>query len=220
MLAKAVDQSAKMLDVPPSSRASPLPLGVCGSTKPMVNAEHCRSELARESGGSVGKDVGCAAAFASKLGPNGDLWRHQINGQHENCGSELARESGGSVGKDVGMCRRLREQARSYRGFVAAPNHWSTQSIVGASLLAKAVDQSVKMLDVPPSSRASSLSQGVCGSTKTMVNAEHCRSEPARESGESVGKDVGCAAVFASKPAPTGGLWQHQTNGQRRTLQE
>ncbi|WP_226499854.1 DUF3261 domain-containing protein [Pseudomonas sp. MWU16-30322] len=31
-----------------------------------------------------------------------------------------------------------------------------------------------------------------------------CRSEPARDSGRSVGIDVGCADAFASKPAPTG----------------
>ncbi len=101
LLAKALDQSAKMLNVPPSSRASSLPQGICGTTKSMVNTEHCGSELARESVGSVGKDVECAAAFASKLAPTEicGATKSMVNTEH--CGSELARESVGSVGKDV-----------------------------------------------------------------------------------------------------------------------
>jgi hypothetical protein len=86
---------------------------------------------------------------------------------------------------------------------VAPPNHWSTRNIVGASLLVKAVDQPAKILDVLPSSRASPLPQGFCGTTKSLVNTEHCGSEPARESAGSAGKDVECTAVFASRPAPT-----------------
>ena len=39
-----------------------------------------------------------------------------------------------------------------------------------ASLLAKVLDQSAKMLDVPPSSRAGSLLQGICGEAQTRNN--------------------------------------------------
>ncbi len=67
LLAKALGQANMMLNVPPHSRASPLPQGFCGTTKSLVNTEHCGSELARESGGSAGKDFGCTAVFAGKL---------------------------------------------------------------------------------------------------------------------------------------------------------
>ena len=243
LLAKAVVQRAKRLNVPPSSRASPLPQGICGATKSMVNTEHCGSELARESGGSAGKDFGCTAVFAGKPAPTGGCGTTKSLVNTEHCGSEPARESAGSAGKEVEcaavfagkpaptgnlwrhqingqhgtlweracsrkrwisrqrfwMYRRLRGQARSHRVFVAPPNHWSTRNIVGASLLAKAVDQPAKILDVPPSSRASPLPQGFCGITKSLVNTEHCGSEPARESAGSGEYDVECAAAFSSR---------------------
>ncbi|AUO44454.1 hypothetical protein C1C98_02865 [Pseudomonas ogarae] len=58
------------------------------------------------------------------------------------------------------MTQHFREQARSHRGFVmnARPENTSKKN-VGASLLAMAVDQLASALDVPPSSRASSLPQ-------------------------------------------------------------
>jgi hypothetical protein len=160
LLAKAVDQPAKILDVPPSSRASPLPQGFCGTTKSLVNTEHCGSELARESGGSAGKDVGCTAVFAGKPAATGFgcTTKSMVNTEH--CGSEPARESAGSAGKDV-ECAAVFASRPAPTEVVAPPNHWSIWNIVGASLLAKAVDQPAKMLNVPPPSRAGSLPQGI-----------------------------------------------------------
>ncbi len=80
------------------------------------------------------------------------------------------------------------------------------QPHVGASLLAKAVDQFAMMLAEPTPSRASPLPQVFC---VVWGCCEHppapCGSEPARESGGSVCCDVGCADAFASKLAPTMG---------------
>jgi hypothetical protein len=147
------------------------------------------------------------------------LWHRQITGHTEHCGSELARESGGSAGKDVG-CTAVFASRLAPTEVVAPPNHWSTRNIVGASLLAKALGQANRMLNVLPHSRASPLPQVFCGTTKSLVNTEHCGSELARESGGSAGKDFGFTAVFAGKPAPTGFLWHHQIIGQHGTLWE
>ncbi|WP_375123449.1 hypothetical protein [Pseudomonas sp. LW8] len=103
------------------------------------------------------------------------------------------------------------------QGFVAQPNQWSTRNIVGASLLAKALGQSAKMLDVPPPSRASPLPQGFVAqsnqwSTRNIVGA----SLLANALGQS--EDVECAAVFASRLAPTGDLAHGYSNPGRLKL--
>ncbi len=73
------------------------------------------------------------------------------------------------------------------------------------SLLAIAVAQSMKMLDVPASSRASSLPQRDSGCTRIWGLPQfQCGSGLAREGGVPVGEDVGCDGLFASKLAPTG----------------
>jgi hypothetical protein len=69
--AKAVGQLAAMLDVPTPSRASPLPQRSCWNENGWLSSFHCGSGLAREGGGSVGSDVGCADAFAGKPAPTG-----------------------------------------------------------------------------------------------------------------------------------------------------
>ncbi len=89
-------------------------------------------------------------------------------------------------------------------GFFLLIRRHPPKPVVGASLLAIAVDQLVVMLDVPPPSRASSLPHWVLG----WPQISHpppipCGSELARDSGGSASGDVGCAAAFASKPAPT-----------------
>jgi hypothetical protein len=73
------------------------------------------------------------------------------------------------------------------------------------SLLAIAVSQSMKMLDEPTPSRASSLPLGGSGCTQILCLLKiRCGSELARDSGVPVNEDVGCADPFASKLAPTG----------------
>ncbi|MBA4271993.1 MAG: hypothetical protein C0438_02655 [Pseudomonas sp.] len=49
---------------------------------------------------------------------------------------------------------------------------------VGASLLAKAVGQSLLMLEGPTSSRAGSLSQGICGAIQMLVKKQPPRCTP------------------------------------------
>jgi len=207
LLAKAVGQLMKVLAVPPSSRASPLPQGigdVCGTCGPP--RIQCGSGLARESGGSADGGVGCATVFASRLSLR-ELGMY----------AGLAARRGSSVGasllaKAVGQLMQILAVPPSSRasslpqgiGDVCRICEQS-KSNVGAGLLAKAVGQLMKVLAVPPSSRAGSLPQGIgdvcgtCGPPRIQ-----CGSEPARESGGSVDADIGCAAVFASKPAPTG----------------
>ncbi|SFW83382.1 hypothetical protein SAMN03159439_05534 [Pseudomonas sp. NFACC04-2] len=75
---------------------------------------------------------------------------------------------------------------------------------VEASLLAIAVGQFALILDVPPSSRASPLPHWFWGGAQNLHPPQlPCGSGLARDSGGSAGRDVGCAAVFAGKPAPT-----------------
>ena len=157
----AVGLLASMMDVPPSSRASPLPHRFLVVDKISV---HRRSllgaKLARDSGGSACIDVGCAGLFAGKPAPTLDLqWARNL------CSAQFP----------------LWEQ----------------------SLLAMAVGLLASMMDVPPS-RASSLPHRFLVVYKISV---HRRSlwgaKLARDSGESACIDVGCAGLFAGKPAPT-----------------
>ncbi len=121
LLAIVVGQVARMLDVSASSRASSLPQGsAAGFDFPATQVFSVGAKLARDSGGSGCKDVGCVGLFASKLAPTEDLRQASI--------SRLPKSS-------------LWEQ----------------------SLLAIAVGQVARMLDVSASSRASSLPQGICG---------------------------------------------------------
>ena len=101
MLAKAVGQAMKMLNVPTPSRASPAPTMIRDDHR--IGARHitCGSEPARESGGSGNEDVECADAFASRLTPTMIRDDRRICAPHITCGSEPARESGGSGNENV-----------------------------------------------------------------------------------------------------------------------
>ena len=82
MLAKAVGQSTSLLDVPASSRASPLPQGLWPAVGlAFTEDQNCGSEPARESGGSVDISVGCAGLFASRLAPTGIVASLGIGGR-------------------------------------------------------------------------------------------------------------------------------------------
>ena len=72
MLAKAVGQSTSLLDVPASSRASPLPQGLWPAVGlAFTEDQNCGSGLAREGGGSVNISIGFAGLFAGKPAPTG-----------------------------------------------------------------------------------------------------------------------------------------------------
>ncbi|OXR30076.1 hypothetical protein PSJE_25265 [Pseudomonas jessenii] len=79
MLAIAVGQPTSLLNVPASSRASPLPQGwwpVVGLA--FTEDQNCGSELARDSGGSASISVGCAGLFAGKPAPTGMVANRRI----------------------------------------------------------------------------------------------------------------------------------------------
>ena len=104
MLAKAEDQFAVMVAVLTSSRASSLPqVFVLCADAVITPHPPCGSGLARENGGSVCDDVGCADAFASKPAPTGFCTCPDI--VNRPCGSELARDSGASVTQMLDVSR-------------------------------------------------------------------------------------------------------------------
>ena len=98
LLAIAVGQSSGLVDVPASSQASQLPQGFVSFTRSISDHGHCGSGLARDSGGSVTRDVGCSGLFAGKPAPSVGLltmlWLrisqdvvnidHSANIQHKN----------------------------------------------------------------------------------------------------------------------------------------
>ncbi len=76
LLAMAVGRLAWILDVPASSRASPLPHWIFSGQEIYVwHSSLCGSELARDSGGSACPDVGCTAAIAGKPCSHIGSWR-------------------------------------------------------------------------------------------------------------------------------------------------
>ena len=75
----------------------------------LIHGKHCGSEPARDSGGSVNEDVGCAGLIASKLAPTGD-WVHMNFGSAEDPVWERARDSGTSI-TQIWIGYRHREQA-------------------------------------------------------------------------------------------------------------
>ncbi len=100
LLAIAVGQLAWILDMPASSRASPLPHWIVSGQETCVwHSSLCGSELARDSGGSVCLDVGCAGVIASKPAPTLDLqWaRNLCSAQFPLWEQSLLAMAGGNV---------------------------------------------------------------------------------------------------------------------------
>ncbi len=139
-----------------------------GHPDPWILIGHCGSEPARDSGGSVAIDAGCASLIASRLAPTGSCVGHKIRDHHcDYCGSGLARDGGVPVANDVGCaCLIASRLAPTGTGdeHKIQKHH---KSLVGVSLLAMAVCQSPLMLDVPASSRAGSLLQGFVSGTES-----------------------------------------------------
>ena len=77
------------------------------------------------------------------------------------CGSGLARESGVSGDDDVECAGAFASRLAPTGGSVALKIVGLPRIIVGAGLLAKAVDQAMMVLNVPTPSRAGSLPQGI-----------------------------------------------------------
>ncbi len=92
-LAKAAGQLASILNVPPSSRASPLPHRVVAEHSLCNSPIPCGSKLARESGGSACINVEHATLFASKPAPTPGGGRTQSLQQPRSpVGAKLARD--------------------------------------------------------------------------------------------------------------------------------
>jgi len=138
----------------------------------------------------------------------------------EPCGSEPARESARSGNHD----------AECTAAFVGKPTPTgicaglkiirSTPKPVGASLLAKAPDQAITMLNVPTPSWASPLPQESALGRDRRFNTEPCGSELARESARSGNHDAECTAAFVSKLTPTGICAGPRPSVQHRNLWE
>ncbi len=203
LLAIAVGQPRRMLDVQASSRASSLPQDFALYWMLCTPQTPCGSEPARDSGGSVQEDVGCAGVIASKLAPTGFCVVLDAVRRRPRVGASL-------LAMAVCQSRRMLDVPPSSRAgslpqFLRCTGCCVRRKPhVGASLLAIAVGQSRKMLDVPPSSRAGSLPQDFALYWMLCTPPTPCGSEPARDGGVSVQEDVGCADVIASGLAPTG----------------
>jgi hypothetical protein len=117
---------------------------------------------------------------------------------------ELARESARSSNQDVECTAAFVGKPTPTGIYAGLKIIRSTPKPVGASLLAKAPDQAITMLNVPPPSWASPLPQGSAPGRDHRFNTEHCGSELARESVRSGNQDVECTAAFVGKPTPTG----------------
>jgi hypothetical protein len=136
------------------------------------------------------------------------------------CGSELARDGGVSGNEDV-ECAGLIASKLAPTGSVAVRKICgSTPITVGASLLAMAECQVMMMLEVPASSRASSLPQVQWLYAKSAIYPNHCGSELARDGGMSGNDDVGGAGLIASKLAPTGSVAVRKICGLPQSLWE
>jgi hypothetical protein len=147
-----------MLDVPALSRASSLPHWIFSSHNIRVHpGSFCGSEPARDEACPFNIFIDCDTAFASKLAPTLDLQQPQYPYAYRVLLWERACSRRGQYIQHLHRLeRRLREQARSHIGSSADTISVCTRSpSVGASLLAKAGLQSMKMVDVLASSRAS-----------------------------------------------------------------
>jgi hypothetical protein len=71
-------QAKGMLDLPASSRASPLPLGYWVTIGFVNDKKYCRSRLAGDGGGSGKADAGPAGLIAGKPAPTGLLGDHNM----------------------------------------------------------------------------------------------------------------------------------------------
>ncbi len=116
------------------------------------------AKLARDSGGSGCKDVGCVGLFASGLAPTEDLRQASISRLPK---SSLWEQSllaivVGQVARmlDVSASSRASSLPQGICGRLRFPGY-PKSSLWEQSLLAIAVGRLASMLDVPPSSRAS-----------------------------------------------------------------
>jgi hypothetical protein len=180
-----------VLDVLASSLASQLPQFRRRFQNLCLYAKPCRSEPARDGGGSVNIDVAWKDAIASRLTPTGGG------------GSGTKNVGAGLPAMAVGpstwcwMCWPHRWQASSHSfGGVLKILCWA-QNPVGVSLLAMAVVQSILMLPGRTLSRAGSLLQGLWFGHENVWELACQRWRWGSRRG------VGCAGLIAGKPAPT-----------------
>jgi hypothetical protein len=172
-----------------------------GSAPRFAAANHIRgSRLAGEGVVSGDNDGGCAGLFAGKRAPTRDSTHPDHLRRPRFRGSRLAGE-GVVSGDNDGGCAGLFAGKRAPT-WDQHPDLLRQTTSVGAGLLAKALCLAITMVDVPASSRASALLQGI-------QHRDHLRRPRFRRSrlaGESVvsgDNDGGRAGVFAGERAPT-----------------
>jgi len=137
LLAMAVGQLARMLDVPTSSRASSLPHWICGRLRfPGDSNLLCGSKACSRWRWVSLQGCGCTGLFASKLAPTVDLRQASISRRPKPplWEQSLLAMAVGQLAR-MWMYRPLREQTRSHSGSAAGFDFAATQgSSVGAKL--------------------------------------------------------------------------------------
>ena len=133
--------------------------------------QNCRSEPAREGGGSGTGDGECTGLFAGKPAPTGDsrrTWNLRSTAIQTVGASLLAKAVCQSpVMVNVPASSRA---GSVLQGFVVdAESVFGSDQTVGAGLPANAVYQSPMMVNVPASSRAGSVLQRICGGCSICV---------------------------------------------------
>jgi len=133
-------------------------------------------------------------------------WAEDCGLAPDHCGSELARESGVTGDDEVDCAGAFAGKPAPTGILVALKIVTLPRTIVGASLLAKAVCHSMWMYLIWPLREQARSHRDFEWAEDCGLAPDHCGSEPARESGVSGNGDVEYADAFASKLAPTG-IW-------------
>ena len=124
-------------------------------------------------------------------------------GQHpkSTVGAKLARDGCLTFNKDAGCTGLIASRLTPTRDPCRARNWVTPQNpLWEQSLLAMAAQHSTNLLNVPPSSRASSApTEDQCRAQNGATPKIHCGSEPARDGYSTFNKSVECTALIASK---------------------
>jgi len=124
----------------------------------------CRSEPARDDGGSVDEDVDCTGPFASRLSPTMVLWCSTISAVYAKpVGASLLAKA--KCQSTLILADRAPSRAGSLPQWFCGSHQYSGVNAkpVGVSLLAMTEGQLTKMLTAPAPSRAGEGLQWFCG---------------------------------------------------------
>jgi len=160
------------------------------------------AKLARDGCLTFNKDAGCTGLIASRLTPTRDLCRAQNWAIPKiNCRSEPARDGCLTFNKDAGCTGLIASRLTPTRDPCRARNWVTPQNpLWEQSLLAMAAQHSTNLLNVPPSSRASSAPTGInVGHEIGQHPKSTVGAKLARDGCSTFNKSAECTAVIASK---------------------